>query len=722
MMRIRDRIAWALYALSGKQLPVVQQVQSGSEFPIVPLDNYVEHQIAYQVHPWVHACVRVLATNAAQAQLGIYRRRMFTDEMVGPLEIKEPVPRHPLTQLFRSPNPTMGISSYGFINNMVGYLELDGNFYGYLQRDASTQMTQMIIPLRPDRVTPVPSKTRHIEGYIYRIDGESYAIDASDIFHVKYMNPYNDHLGLSTLSAARLTLEEDVFAQKHNTNFYKNGARPGGAISFDQQLNDDDFKRVRQEWEKAHRGVDNAHRVAIFERGAKWQSLGMTPVEADFIEAQKMSREKISSVFGVPPVLVNSYDSANYNTAKTQAQIFWRITIQPKLTLIAESINVQLYKLLGPTRIAVETEDIFAGWDTAMVWALQEEMREGVESSVKLVNNGLMNRNEVRAKQYNLPPVEGGENFFRPAGQSPITEVGAGPADQPPGDNEEPEQPDADGNEEENEEDNAAGIKEIQSPEERDQLWKALMVTTEFLEKIVARYVRALFEDQRKETIARLRAFDDRSASIKARPTSEIEIEAVLFDLERAKEVVEETATPMHRRIMTEGGRHGIQMAGLSFAFDLDNPRARALLRAKVQTFAKKVNETTWKQLKDSLMDGMREGEGIAALATRVSNTMDVRGAKALEIARTETGGAYNGGLLESWNQAGPEVKGKEWLTAGDEHVRFSHESIDGTKIPLDNKFEVDEGPALDFPGDPAGAASEIINCRCALQPVLEEL
>jgi len=92
-------------------------------------------------------------------------------------------------------------------------------------------------------------------------------------------------------------------------------------------------------------------------------------------------------------------------------------------------------------------------------------------------------------------------------------------------------------------------------------------------------------------------------------------------------------------------------------------------------------------------------------------------------IARTETIKASNAGsvaLFESWGV----VEKKEWLATGDDRTRDTHlrawadYSEGGTPgpIPLGAAFQVG-GSSLRFPGDPRGAASETVNCRCTVLP-----
>ena len=53
----------------------------------------------------------------------------------------------------------------------------------------------------------------------------------------------------------------------------------------------------------------------------------------------------------------------------------------------------------------------------------------------------------------------------------------------------------------------------------------------------------------------------------------------------------------------------------------------------------------------------------------------------------------------------------KQWDSTLDTRTRESHQAVDGEIRELDKPFS----NGLMFPGDPDGAAAEVINCRCAL-------
>ena len=160
--------------------------------------------------------------------------------------------------------------------------------------------------------------------------------------------------------------------------------------------------------------------------------------------------------------------------------------------------------------------------------------------------------------------------------------------------------------------------------------------------------------------------------------------------------------------------------------FNLQSPEVNAAMVARAQAFAQPVNETTWAALKDSLLSGINEGEGIDRLMARVRTVMADRIRSSAEtIARTETIGALTEGSLMGAKEAeatGLQVR-KQWLATFDGRERETHAAAhrryQREAIPLDESFSVG-GVDFQSPGNPTNGrtrstASETINCRCAL-------
>ena len=89
-------------------------------------------------------------------------------------------------------------------------------------------------------------------------------------------------------------------------------------------------------------------------------------------------------------------------------------------------------------------------------------------------------------------------------------------------------------------------------------------------------------------------------------------------------------------------------------------------------------------------------------------------------IARTEALRAVHAANHEAYLQGVEEGHLEEtelkrtWVAARDSRVRESHLRANGQKAGMRERFEVG-GALLLFPGDPAGPAREILQCRCVL-------
>ena len=93
-------------------------------------------------------------------------------------------------------------------------------------------------------------------------------------------------------------------------------------------------------------------------------------------------------------------------------------------------------------------------------------------------------------------------------------------------------------------------------------------------------------------------------------------------------------------------------------------------------------------------------------------------------IARTETGRAANIGSMVGATSTGL-VTVNEWIAAKDNRTRriprdqFDHLNMDGTKIPMDATFKLQNKKGgfdlMLHPCDSSGSAGDVCNCRCTL-------
>lgn len=127
------------------------------------------------------------------------------------------------------------------------------------------------------------------------------------------------------------------------------------------------------------------------------------------------------------------------------------------------------------------------------------------------------------------------------------------------------------------------------------------------------------------------------------------------------------------------------------------------------------VGDELWEDIRNELIDGIKQGQSIEQIAARVEAVSQFDPYRAQRIARTEVHGATESGSHAQISYMGyddDEVT-KEWLATHDLRTRETHSLASGQKRPLNEPFSVG-GSLLPFPGYPGGAADEIINCRCS--------
>lgn len=87
-------------------------------------------------------------------------------------------------------------------------------------------------------------------------------------------------------------------------------------------------------------------------------------------------------------------------------------------------------------------------------------------------------------------------------------------------------------------------------------------------------------------------------------------------------------------------------------------------------------------------------------------------------IVRTESVNAANFATNESATTLfGSQNLQKEWIAGLDGRTRDAHIAANGQRRPMNEKFTV-MGEQLNHPGDSAGSAANVINCRCASAPI----
>jgi HK97 family phage portal protein len=303
--------------------------------------TYARQAEYYRRAPSMYAAVSLLAEAAAMTEMAVF---------AGSEKDAERIYNHPVLDLLRRPAPNMewlSLDKFTVIESIVSSLRLAGNTYLYMGgRSSPKRPPTMLLPLRPDRITPVGSNTDGVVYYLYAVGGKEFPILTEDVIHLRTFNPLNDFAGLSPIEPASYALSADVAAQRHNLATFKNSARISGVVESDKETVKPDQKEMMERyWQDTYTGnPDKAGQLAFLWDGFKFKDLGMNLRDAEYIQGRKMNRQDSFLTQRVHPALLMAED-VNRANAQTGEYLFAKYTLLPMLTRLIARLNAELMTL-----------------------------------------------------------------------------------------------------------------------------------------------------------------------------------------------------------------------------------------------------------------------------------------------------------------------------------------------------------------------------------------
>lgn len=718
----------------------------------IPADKKATEQLeAYQ--GWVYACVSAISEKVADISL-VLKRRVSQDEF-------EMIDTHPVLDLLFKVNPLY--TSYLLYESTQAYLELTGECYWWLAGSSKTgQNPKEIWVLRPDWVKMNDSKDKLIESITYGPPGvakdDKITIPWEQVVPFKTFNPLSIYRGFGTVRASAKAIDIDEFSEDYNRQFFKNDARPGGALETDQQLRDDDYDRIRDQWNAAHRGTKNAWKFAILEAGLKWSDIGLNHRDMQFIEGGKFNRDKIFAMWRVPKSIVAVTDDVNLASIREHRAVFLEETIDPKLKRFVTFLNEFLLPRYGD-------EDLFFDYEPMLV-SNDDQVLNEIDNGMR---HGWMTRNEARDKR-GLEPIDGADQLMVPFS---LADIGASvtPADKAraikkalakhnirvapyPSDRKkmdelwlkvyrtaekylkaihtqnlkkkaiEAERVKADESDDDGE--GGTGEKDLAM---RDAVSKALIKRTDRREIEMHRQLSKLMVQQRDDVISRLSTGVEKSVENEMLQKAKIND---IADLTKDNEVWFSPLMDYLRTIVESEGIVQIQDLVDTAVFHMASKQVKRYLEKDGARFIAAVNDETSSRIRQTLSEGVDNGESIPKLRARIENVYEeATSYRAERIARTEVLRASNFATEEAYRQSGV-VEAKEWLTAHDERVCPWCGPKDGEVIDLGSSF-AEKGDTIVGTNENGKRVRLNIglmdvkapplhpNCRCTLIPVIKE-
>ena len=350
----------------------------------------------------VWACVKILSESVAQLPCILY------DRLSGGARERSTDPL--AWTLANAPNDEQ--TPIEFFEQMMGWALF--RRFAFAEIVWRGHLVEQVIPRHPDRIrrSKVSNAVRRYE-YL-EDDGLTWRpLDDSAVLRMP---------GTPVLDHARDSFGMAQALERYAARSFKQGVRPSGFIAQDPgtSYSEEARAQLKARITEEHGGSDQAGGVLWLPEGLKWNQIGMTNQQAEFIATKAFTVADVSRWFTVPPYRLSLLESGtvSYASVKTQDVDFVVYTLMPWLVRIEQTISRDLItdkrrrfaEFLTAGMMRGTTQERYAVYAIALAW-------------------GIMSVNEVRRLE-NLNPRAGGDAYLTPLNMTSARAAEAGsPAD-----------------------------------------------------------------------------------------------------------------------------------------------------------------------------------------------------------------------------------------------------------------------------------------------------
>ena len=363
--------------------------------------NRTEYGEYYATSTPVYAAIRLRADALTRPPVVVYRRTVSHD---GTRRL--PVgPDHPAQKLLERVN--RWYTSADLWRATEIYLNLWGSAYWMLDRDSDGN--REIWPLRPDRISIVPDRDDYIRGFVYHGRSRMIALTPDEVVWFRYFNPLEEYAGLSPVAPARLAVDMGKDGLRFNRKL-PSQLGPARLRHAHQRVHERQrgrgllpplggpLPRPRQRPPPRRRQLCQGHQDPRTQPSRH----GLHPGTA--LEP----RGGQPRLRGAPFLLLSDLERATFSNVNAAERFFWRNTMVPEMTFLAQQVTRQLFPLLGYDNLEVE-------FDLASIEALAEDENARTTRETQLLDRGVLTINEVRRTR-NLPDVPWGNEWAKARG------------------------------------------------------------------------------------------------------------------------------------------------------------------------------------------------------------------------------------------------------------------------------------------------------------------
>jgi len=370
---LANQLNQALYQFLGRNTPV---------YPGANQDTYITRGYGYNAD--VFSIINYIASTAGQVGIKVQRwdGENYIDE-----------DNHELWDYLDRPNPDISLNS--FIEANIAYKLITGNNYIYrigpsegVNKGRFTELYTM-----PSQIVEILSGdwSQPVTGY--QLKGRwNVSIPKENVLHLKMFNPFADNgeylYGMSPLRAGlRLLTQSNDSYTAASSAFQNSGAMgllTGDAPNAEMMLTQEQADDIKRKFKEDYTGAKNIGKTMITAANLKWQQIGLSPVDLNILESQKVSFRQLCNMYKFPSILLNDEARSTYNSWQQAKLALYTDIIIPHVMGLCNDLtrwwaekwdeNIRLYPDLSEVQ-ALQTNKMEQSQWLANAWWISAERK-----------------------------------------------------------------------------------------------------------------------------------------------------------------------------------------------------------------------------------------------------------------------------------------------------------------------------------------------------------
>ena len=299
-------------------------------------DSYITN--GYAGNHFIYSIIDYIATKAAGLPF-------YVKEWKGGKGTR--VDDHEVVDLLWRPNEMQGQSE--FMHQWYGYQLTTGNafLYGFKLDYGPNKGKAKELNVMPSQGTEIISGgwMKPVRGYKLIYGNQVVEFETSEVMHTKYPNLKwingAELYGMSPIEALAKVLTKSNSAISAQTWGYQNAGIAGVLYNKDGEFpwNSTQQDIVEQKFKQKFTGAQNNKRIMVTSGDVGWQQMGLSPVDLDILEDNKVTKRDMCGVFKVPSVLFGDTEQSTYNNMVEARKAAWTDAILPLAYKFLDDFN-----------------------------------------------------------------------------------------------------------------------------------------------------------------------------------------------------------------------------------------------------------------------------------------------------------------------------------------------------------------------------------------------